>query len=295
MAAVLVAAWRDGPRIRMALRLATICACIVIAASGTPLPLWFYGIGLVLSVLAIWTSSSKATTDDLGVALSATQKLNRLRWRFFFVATLLVGWCMIAGAWEFSYRLPPRLDDEHRYGTLAVVGDSVSAGLLGPQERTWPKQFRGRYFGGVVDVSSEGATARSALRQARSLNARLGDSNAVVLIEIGGNDYFELIPPGTFAVDLDRLLTMLSRPNRQLIMLELPLRPFYNAYGSVQREQATKHGVPLVSKREFARVVFARDATLDTVHLSETGHGLFADMVWQHVGPLLGASRKQTR
>jgi lysophospholipase L1-like esterase len=326
IAAVLVAVWHDGPRIRMAFRLATICSCIVIATSGTPLPLWFYAVGLVLSVLAIWTSSSKPTTDNFGVALAAcppvgfsprsedtggqagraatrlsspksssTQKSNRSRRRFFLVATLLVGWCAIAGAWEFSYRLPHRLGDEHRYHAFAVVGDSVSAGLLGPQERTWPKQFRERYFDSVIDVSSEGATARSALRQAQSLNARLGDRDAVVLIEIGGNDYFELVAPSVFAVDLDRLLTVLSRPNRQLIMLELPLPPFYNAYGRAQREQAAKHRVPLVSKREFARVVFAPDATLDTVHLSETGHGLFADMVWRHVGGLLGAIGKQTR
>jgi acyl-CoA thioesterase I len=285
MTGTFLAVWRDSPRIRMAFRLATICACIVIAASGTPLPLWFYGVGVLLSVLAIWASSDGATT--------ATQKPNRSRRRFFLAATLLVSWCAIAGAWEFSYRLPPRLDDQDRYHTLAVVGDSVSAGLLGPQELTWPKQFRERYFGSVIDVSSEGATARSALRQAQSLNASLADRDAVVLIEIGGNDYFELIPPAVFAADLDRLLTVLSRPNRQLIMLELPLPPFYNAYGSAQREQAAKHRVALVSKREFARVVFAPNATLDTVHLSEKGHGQFAEMVWQHVGPLLSATGKQ--
>jgi acyl-CoA thioesterase-1 len=108
-----------------------------------------------------------------------------------------------------------------------------------------------------------------------------------MLIEIGGNDFFESVPPANFAADLDRLLTALSRPNHQLLMLELPLPPFYNAYGRVQRDLAARHGVPLISKREFAGVIFAPDATLDTVHLSESGHVRFADMVWRHVGPLL--------
>ncbi len=108
-----------------------------------------------------------------------------------------------------------------------------------------------------------------------------------MLIEIGGNDYFERVAPSEFAAQLDRLLTELDRPNRQLIMLELPLPPFYNAYGRVQRELAATHRVPLISKRQFARVVFTSGATLDTVHLSESGHSLFADMVWDHVGALL--------
>jgi acyl-CoA thioesterase I len=273
-AAALVAAWRDGPRVRTGFRLATIGAAIVIAASGTPLPLWFYGTGVVLIVLSLWPRPLAAESFAI-------------RRRFRVIVGSLALWCAVGGAWEMSYRLAPRLDGKGAYDSLVVIGDSVSAGLLGPRERTWPKQFRERYFDKVVDLSAEGATARSALRQAQALNARAENVSAVVLIEIGGNDYFESVSPANFATDLDRLLTALSRPNRQLLMLELPLPPFYNAYGRVQRELASRHGVPLVSKREFAGVVFAPGATLDTVHLSESGHARFADMVWRHVGPLL--------
>jgi len=270
----LVAAWRDGPRVRVFFRLATICACLVIAASGTPLPIWFYGVGLLL-IFASLLRRPLATGN--GRALR----------RFRVVVALLVCWCVGGAAWELSYRLPPPLDEKTHYDTLVVIGDSVSAGLLGPKERTWPKQVRDRYCGSVIDLSAEGATARLALQQAATLNAHSGNFSAVVLIEIGGNDYFESVPPSDFAADLDRLLTALSRPDRQLIMLELPLPPFYNDYGRVQRGLAARHKVPLVSKREFARVVFAAGATLDTVHLSEAGHSRCADMVWQHVGPLL--------
>jgi acyl-CoA thioesterase-1 len=277
MTGALVAAWRDGPRIRVGFRLATIGSWIVIAASGTPLPLWFYGVGGLLSVLSFLPRPP------------ATEARRSLR-RFRIVVGLLICWCATGAAWEFSYRLPPRLNEQARYEALVVIGDSVSAGLIGKGEQTWPKQFRERFFGSVLDLSAAGATARSALRQAQLVNQRLANREAVVLIEIGGNDYFELVPPADFAEDLDRLLTELERPNRQLVLLELPLPPFYNAYGRLQRDVAARHSIPLVSKREFARVVFAPAATLDTVHLSESGHSLFANMVWQHVGPLLRTS-----
>jgi acyl-CoA thioesterase I len=271
-AAAIVATWRDGPRVPAGFRLATVGAAIVIAASGTPLPLWFYGIGVVLIVLSLWPRPF----PDVSVVL---------RRRFRVIVGSLALWCAVGGVWELSYRLPPRINGKGPYDSLVVIGDSVSAGLLGPRERTWPKQFRERYFDKVVDLSAEGATARSALRQAESLNARAENVSAVVLIEIGGNDFFESVRPANFAADLDRLLTTLRRPNRQLLMLELP--PFYNAYGRVQRELAAQHRVPLITKREFAGVVFAPNATLDTAHLSEAGHARFADMVWRHVGSLL--------
>src|SRR5580700_5670326 len=65
-AAALVGLLRDGPRVRTFGRLATIGAVIVIAASATPLPLWFYGVGLVLSLLTLiarWGRTNDATQN----------------------------------------------------------------------------------------------------------------------------------------------------------------------------------------------------------------------------------------
>jgi acyl-CoA thioesterase I len=289
VAGAMVGLWRDGPRVRAVCRLATIGAVLVIAASATPLPLWFYGIGLLLSVLTLSTrfgrpsGADRLTPTVSGVAW-ARPRAQRL---FRGAAVLLIGWCAIAAAWEFPHRLPPRFDGTKSYETLLVIGDSVSAGLNGRGEETWPKQFRERYFGSVLDLSAAGATAQSALGQAEIANRQLEGRDTLVLTEIGGNDFFGLVPPAQFAADLEHLLDKLARPNRRLVMLELPLPPLYNAYGRIQRELATRHHVALVSKREFAGVIFARDATLDTVHLSKTGHSLFADMVWRHVAPVL--------
>jgi acyl-CoA thioesterase I len=286
MTATLIAARRDGPRIRSGFRLATIGSVIVIAASATPLPLWFYGAGLALTLIAFSARFGRPGAERVD---SATPKTDGLltEQRFRIVASLLVAWCAVAAAWEFSYRLPPRLGATPRYDTLVVIGDSVSAGLRGPRERTWPRQFRERYFGSTLDLAAEGATAHSALKQAHLANQRLANRDEIVLIEIGGNDYFEMVPPLEFEQQLDRLLSDLERPNRQVILLELPLPPFYNAYGRVQREVAARHDVALISKREFAKVLFTSNATLDSVHLSDAGHSQFADMVWRHVGPIL--------
>jgi acyl-CoA thioesterase I len=263
-----------GRRLRAGSRLGTLIAWIIIICSATPLPFWFYLLGGVLSLVLLMTRRRQPAE-------------RHPRGQLLVVIALIIAWCIAGAGWEISYRFRSRIRANEKFGALVVIGDSISAGMLGPKEPTWPKQFRERFARPVIDLSAEGATAHLAIRQVQALNSRYPELKAVVLIEIGGNDYFELIPPTDFSSELDSLLTLLERPNRQLLMVELPLPPFYNAYGRVQRELAAKHQIPLISKREFASVVFSRGATLDTVHLSESGHALMAVMIWRHVGRLL--------
>ena len=63
-------------------------------------------------------------------------------------------------------------------------------------------------------------------------------------------------------------------------MLELPLPPFANRFGMIQRH-AVEYQVILVPKRFFIEILTTTDATVDGVHLSRTGHFLMADAVWE--------------
>ena len=59
-------------------------------------------------------------------------------------------------------------------------------------------------------------------------------------------------------------------------MVELPLPPFYNRYGMVQRALAKKYSVTLIPKRFMADVMSTPGATVDGLHFSNVGHILFA-------------------
>ncbi len=85
-----------------------------------------------------------------------------------------------------------------------------------------------------MNLAVAGATARSALAQA----ARAADPNAVVLVEIGGNDLLGGTAVARFEQDLAALLTALTGPHRLVVMVELPLLPFSNGYGAAQRRVA---------------------------------------------------------
>jgi acyl-CoA thioesterase-1 len=126
-----------------------------------------------------------------------------------------------------------------------------------------------------------GATAASALRQAERLSAEGG----IVLLEVGGNDLLGSTSASDFERDLGRLLDRVCLPGRAVLMFELPLPPFCNEYGRIQRRLASRHGVLLIPKRVFLAVLTGERATLDSVHLAREGHERMAETVWQVLRP----------
>jgi lysophospholipase L1-like esterase len=168
---------------------------------------------------------------------------------------------------------------------LYVIGDSVSAGIGGPHEQTWPALLAENYGIEVVNLAQSGATAASACRQAE----RIGDGPGLVLREIGGNDLFAPTPTAPFEMDLTALLKQVVGWDRPAVMLELPVFPRQMRYGRIQRQAAASFGVTLVPKRFLADVLQPDGSALDLAHLSTLGHQRMADAV----AHLLGFSRPE--
>ncbi len=67
--------------------------------------------------------------------------------------------------------------------------------------------------------------------------------------------------------------------HHEVLLFELPLFPFRNAYGRAQRAVVRKHGIAMLPKRFFADVLGTRDGTLDGLHLSQAGHDAMAEII----------------
>jgi acyl-CoA thioesterase-1 len=245
-----------------AVRVLTIIGVLFVTAAAIPFSNWLYAIwGMSL---VIWLACESRKPRRLLSILRA-------------LAAIITA---AAPLWEIAWRAEQFVDQQPQ-SVFYVIGDSISAEAFDSDERTWPARLRDDRNISVANLAQIGATVRSALRQAEHVEQGL----AFVLIEIGGNDILGETSQPRFATDLDVLLSRLQRPGRQLVMLELPLPPFYNGYGRTQRQLAKEHGVVLIPRREFAGVIFAANATTDGLHLSETGQQLMADMIWQHISP----------
>ncbi len=194
--------------------------------------------------------------------------------------------CLLVAAFELWSRRIPEVPAKG-FALAYVVGDSVSAGIGFKGETTWPELVERRSGVKMVNLSRGGGTVGSALSQAKTISA----PDALVFLEIGGNDMLGQTPLPKYKEDLDRLLSALEGRGRVLAMLELPWAPFHSSFCRAQREIAAKHGAILIPRRVFAWVLGGPEATVDGIHLSNAGHERMAEAFLSICGRALAKTR----
>lgn len=249
--------WFRNRITRPILTVLTIVGAVLVIISATPLPIWAYSIWTIPAAtgLVLWNLSRppRRACTVCGIAL--------------LLATLGL---LFAEA------------PSHRYPNLAVpkgttvyvVGDSISAGM-GTKDRCWPAVLAEMTPFRIVNLAKPGATVESAIVQARGVS----EPRSLVVVEIGGNDLLGEADASAFRRSLDTLVSSLYSNQHQVLLLELPLFPFQNAFGQAQRQVAAKYGAAMLPKRYFARVLGTKNGTLDGLHLSQAGHDAMARIV----------------
>ncbi len=270
LVAVAVSALSEKLLARIAFRVLALAGMSLVVLSATPAPMWLYAGWF--GVLVAWLARLV-----VGLPHRAEAVLRGL------AAVLTVA---IALA-EFRYHVCPAIPAAGRREVF-VIGDSISAGI-GKEQETWPTVLRGMQELQVRNLSQNGATIRRALRQADQLPSR----SCLVILEIGGNDLLNGTPPDRFERDLRALLRAVSYRGRTVAMLELPLPPFYNRYGTIQRRLAREAGAILIPKRLLAGVLSGQLNTLDGIHLSDDGHRRMAEAVRNLLSSTSDGSRRE--
>lgn len=244
----------------------------LVLASGTPIFAWLGWLWLI--ALLVWLSAST-------FGKKASSKFNIIVG----LLAIILSCTTLAGEYLF-YKMPQL--PEGGYEKLYIIGDSITTGIGGPNEKTYPKLLREKHGIEVVSLAIAGATtADAALRQA----PRIKDDKAVVLLEIGGNDLLRSTKPYQFEMDLEMLLEMVAREKKLAIMLELPVLPWQSKYTKIQRKLAQKYGVVLIPKRFFVSILSPKEATTDGIHLSQIGHEIMADGLWEIIGSSITPAR----
>ncbi|MCL4201961.1 MAG: hypothetical protein KJ000_05665 [Pirellulaceae bacterium] len=229
---------------------------IAIVVSATPIPFWVYGVAGLVTL--VWIASAVLK-----------------KWRRGSAYAVAVVW-LVAALIEAPYHVTQSLQPASSR-SLSVIGDSITAGMGGDDKaETWPRILARTRGLDVQDISHAGETAASALKRARSQPV----TAPVVIVEIGGNDLLGSTTAAQFAEDLEALLSHVATPSRQVVMFELPLPPFCHEYGRAQRLVAARHNVILVPKRVLLSILAGSDSTVDTIHLTQTGHQAMVDRVW---------------
>jgi acyl-CoA thioesterase-1 len=238
-------------------RISAVIGATFIVVSATPLSIWVYILWFVLFVFTFAPKKKFLSRRGVGAA-----------------TLVLVLLSAIMSLHELSYRRAPVVR-VNRAQTVYVIGDSISAGIR-EEKKPWPIVLRDRYRLEVVNLSQAGATTESALLQAQQIRR----PNSLVIVEIGGNDFLGATKSSGFESNLQILLAALASQRHTITMFELPLFPFHNGFGSAQRLLAHKYGVVLLPKTYLAGILSAPGATIDGLHLSQSGHDAMAKLVY---------------
>ena len=160
---------------------AFLIGAIAIVISSTPIPYWYYG--AAIGVTLLWMVSRYIT-----------------RWRRWSPFAVIAAW-IVAGAMEMPHHIMPNLRSAESR-TISIIGDSVTAGMGGNDlAETWPGILAKDNELEVQDISHVGETAASALKRVKANPI----ASPVVILEIGGNDLLGTTSAGQFNRDLDAL------------------------------------------------------------------------------------------
>ena len=281
--------WPNRLRIMLAM-----LGLILIVVSSAAIPFWVDTIGLVLFTAFVFFCSGrprpiKATIRtrhgneaQRGSTVHATRfnpassaaTRNAIRWLLLIVVA-------IAMACEVPYHFQPKLQLAQDR-SLTVIADSITAGMgSGDPMLRWPQRIEDDHRLDVQDLARPGETVESAASRNQGIVIR----GSVVVLEIGGNDLLGSTTLAEFEEGLDRLLSLVADGQRQVVMFELPLLPLQHRFGRAQRRLARKHHVHLLPKRLLLDAIQDPSSTMDSIHLTESGHARMAKIVWTVIAP----------
>jgi acyl-CoA thioesterase-1 len=252
-------------------RIGTATGAIIIGLSSTPLPIWFYFVWGVPVLLVLFDWKNKPGDPP---------------WRKHGASILLIVVSLIAALVELPFHIKPNVPIDQAK-QIIIIGDSISAGI-GNENDLWPAILQRELNIEVANLSEPGSKVADAAEKAARLDKDKAGNSAIIL-EIGGNDILGKTEIGKFEMYLDRIFSQASDCSDMVIVLELPLPPFCNRYGEIQRKLARKYRARLIPKRHFAGIIGRRDATVDGLHLSPTGHRMFAEMMLETFGVSKGS------
>ncbi len=236
-------------------RVCVIIGALLIGVSAAPLQIGYYAALFV--AVAFWiTGTSRRLWVRVGVTVM-----------------LLVACALVTSVLVVESPSAPGSHQDTR--PIFVLGDSLSAGLAGGSETTWPQVLGNQVRRPVTSLARPGARLLDGIRQADALPA----IGCTVLIELGGNDLLGGATAERFGEDLHLLLRKVATPGRSVLMFELPLLPLQNSYGWIQRQAAGEFGVRLIARRVLAGAVILSGNTSDGLHLSPLGHLWLANRV----------------
>lgn len=180
----------------------------------------------------------------------------------------------------------PNLDSPGR--TIVCLGDSITAGVGAAPGAPYPDLLAARLGKEVINAGVSGDTAEQGL-------ARIGDVLAadpwLVIVELGGNDFLQQVPPERTEAALRSILRRLIAARVVPVLVEFRV-PFGSKYGEIYGRLAKEMKVPVVEDT-LHDILLDPALKSDEIHPNAQGYERLAAAVAHEVEPLIKARRRR--
>ena len=179
----------------------------------------------------------------------------------------------------------PNLDSSGH--TIVCLGDSITSGTGAEPGPAYPALLASRLGTEVINQGVPGDTAEEGLVR---VDQALAADPWLVVVELGGNDILNRIPPERTEAALRQTVQRLLAAKVAVLLVELDV-PFAGRYTEIYERLGDDYHVPVL---EDTLGDILTDASLkaDPIHPNARGHEVLAAALAEEIEPLLKARRE---
>jgi lysophospholipase L1-like esterase len=171
--------------------------------------------------------------------------------------------------------------------TIVVLGDSIPAGFgdgVGP-EHAWPALIANRLHLHIANRSIPGDTTAGGLK--RLPDDVLAEHPRLLIVELGGNDYFAKDPPEHVQQNLQQIFEGAQAGGAMVMFVGVPT-PMREDYQDAFKD-ATRHDGVYYYPNIMKGLLSDRSKMSDEIHPNAAGHEVIADRLQPVIEGLLAA------
>lgn len=207
------------------------------------------------------------------------------------VAVLGVLWLGVAGLSSAAHA-----DQDET--VIVALGDSLTAGYGLPIEQSFPAQLEAalRKRGHKVRVVNAGVSGDTTAAALRRLDWALSGDTDAVIVELGGNDALQGLPPEATKAALSDILQRLEAKGLPVLLagMEAPRnlgKEYVSAFGAIYAELAARYSVLLYPFFLEGAALNSGLMQKDGIHPNGKGVTVIVDHILPKVEALLVASQ----
>ena len=170
--------------------------------------------------------------------------------------------------------------------TVLAFGDSVTFGTGASPGEDWPSLLAARTGWRIVNAGIPGDTAEAGKHRIQEL---LDEHNpALVIIEIGGNDFLHRRPAQQVKEDLRQIVQRARQKGSPVVLVAVPELSLLGAISGkpsdspIYQELAKEEKIPLI-KEVFSDVLAYPELCADKIHPNAAGYQRMASGIHEHL------------